>query len=190
MSYKRRLSLAERATGLAGIEPEEIAAAAEALSRLERDHPLLPELERRLSRAGQIKRLLSYCGWRAKHLLQLSSGVVVALILAGRHLSRRRRATRTGGYSVVRSTSMLRATPGWRRMWPRALQREDHLVHGRRGGAWKWRCMSVSAGGRPWMRVQASMKAKYCPCRSVKLFGGHLRLTIHFICASRDGEAR
>ena len=52
-----------------GTEPEEIEAAAEALSRLERDHPLLPELERRLSRACQIKHLLNYCGWRAEHLL-------------------------------------------------------------------------------------------------------------------------
>ena len=58
-----------RYEGWLGTEPEEIAAAAEALSRLERDHPLLPELERRLSRARQIKRLLSYCGWRAEHLL-------------------------------------------------------------------------------------------------------------------------
>ena len=38
-----------RYEGWLGTEPEEIAAAAEALSRLERDHPLLPELERRLS---------------------------------------------------------------------------------------------------------------------------------------------
>src|SRR4051812_24254854 len=33
-----------------------------------------------------------------------------------------------------------------------ALQREDHLVHGRRAEL-EWRCMSVSAGGRPWTRV-------------------------------------
>jgi hypothetical protein len=33
-----------------------------------------------------------------------------------------------------------------------ALQREDHLCT--EGGlSWKWRCMSVSAGGRPWTRV-------------------------------------
>src|SRR4051812_3647811 len=33
-----------------------------------------------------------------------------------------------------------------------ALQREHHLVHD--GGLTrKWRCMSVSAGGRPWTRV-------------------------------------
>jgi len=58
-----------RYEGWLGTEPEEIAAAAEALSRLERDHPLLAELERRLSRARQIKALLSYCGWRAEHPL-------------------------------------------------------------------------------------------------------------------------
>ena len=47
---------------------------------------------------------------------------------------------------------MLRATPGWRRMWPRRSSvRTIWCTEG--GLSWKWRCMSVSAGGRPWTRV-------------------------------------
>src|SRR3954463_11548992 len=43
---------------------------------------------------------------------------------------------------------MLRATPGWRRMWPRRSSvRTIWCTEG--GLSWKWRCMSVSAGGRP-----------------------------------------
>lgn len=48
-----------------------------------------------------------------------------------------------------------------------ALKGQHHLVTD--GGLTrKWRCTSGSAGGRPFTRVQASMKARYCPCLSVK----------------------
>src|SRR5215217_1674034 len=57
-----------RSGGWLGTEPEEIAAFFFQAEDGIRDHPLLPELESRLSRACQIKRLLNYCGWRAEHL--------------------------------------------------------------------------------------------------------------------------
>src|SRR3954470_21518840 len=41
---------------------------------------------------------------------------------------------------------MLRATPGWRRIWPRRSSvRTIWCTEG--GVSWKWRCMSVSARG-------------------------------------------
>src|SRR3954462_2909994 len=82
---------------------------------------------------------------------------------------------------------MLRATPGRGRMWPRRSSvRTIWCTEG--GVSWKWRCMSVSAGGRPWTRVKASMKAKYCPCLSVKLFADIATRSIHLRLSRRRGK--
>jgi len=59
---------------------------------------------------------------------------------------------RTGRSSGARSTSMLRATPGWRRM--RTRRSSVSTIWCTEGGLTpKWRCMSLSAGGRPLTRV-------------------------------------
>jgi hypothetical protein len=52
-----------------GTEPEEIEAAAEALSRIDPGHALLPELEQRWHRACQTKRMLATAVRTAEHFL-------------------------------------------------------------------------------------------------------------------------
>ena len=79
---------------------------------------------------------------------------------------------------------MLRATPG-----RGECGRGARTIWCTEGGlSWKWRCMSVSAGGRPWTRVSASMKAKYCPCLAVKLFADIATRSIHLRLSRRRGK--
>ena len=66
-----------------GTEPEEIEGAAEALSRIDPGHALLPELEQRWHRACQMKRMLATAVRTAEHFPELRGAVVAAVIGAG-----------------------------------------------------------------------------------------------------------
>src|SRR5947208_16954354 len=78
---------------------------------------------------------------------------------------------------------MLRATPGWRRMWPRRSSvRTIWCTEG--GVSWKWRCMSVSAGGRPWTRDEGQV----LPLPLGELFADIATRSIHLRLSRRRGK--
>ena len=63
---------------------------------------------------------------------------------------------------------MLRAWPGTRRI--QLCRSSVSTIECTLGGViWKKRCISTSAGARPFTRLKWWMKDRNCPCRSVKL---------------------
>src|SRR5947199_3875345 len=82
---------------------------------------------------------------------------------------------------------MLRATPGWRRIWPRRSSvRTIWCTEG--GVSWKWRCMSVSAGGRPWTRGIGVDEGQVLPLPLGELFADIATRSIHLRLSRRRGK--